>query len=72
MPEPLKKDSKTQILSVSSAFYDYNIRAEIQLSTAEKVESMEKMLGFRFWNTPTVNAQIESLIKKENKMFFLI
>ena len=65
-------ESKTQLLSVSSAKYD--TLAEINTSATSLTTSNNnlKMLGFNFSNKPNVEAQVESLIKKANKRYFVI
>ena len=65
-------DSKTQVLSVSSAHYD--TRAVLKTCTGEILTSGEelKMLGFTFSQEPTICRQLDNPIKKTNKRFFLL
>ena len=60
------------MLSISSARYD--TKACIDLGSDGRVESSEtlKVLGFTFSNKPTVEAQINTLIRKANKRFFVL
>ena len=64
-------ETKTQILSVSSA--SYNTRATFNTDSAEiGSEQQLKMLGFIFSNKPTVQAQLDYLIRKANKIYFVL
>ena len=65
-------ETKTQLLSVSSARFD--TLARIETEDGETIESGNtlKMLGFVFSNKPTVNAQVENLIRKANKRYFAL
>ena len=67
-------EKKTQILSVSSASYDTKAVLCTNSQTNETVESENelKMLGFLFAEKPTVHAQIQNIIKKANKRFFVL
>ena len=65
-------EKKTQILSISSAAYDTT--AKIKTNQSEWSESGEelKVLGFVFSNKPTVEKQVEKLIRKANKRYFTL
>ena len=65
-------DQKTQLLSVSSAFY--NTRAIIKDNSGAEITSSEslKMLGYTFSTSLSVQPQLDSLMRKANKRFFLL
>ena len=64
-------EKKTQILSVSSVWYDTEALIKMGDQTITSGEEL-KMLGFYFSPQPTVKLQIEKLVKKANKRFFLL
>ena len=59
-------------MSVSSGFYD--TKAVIKDSEGQAIESNDtlKMLGYTFSSSPTIQAQLDYLIKKANKRTFLL
>ena len=65
-------DAKTQLLSVSSG--NYTTEAFLKMDTGEKITSDNelKMLGFSFSTKPNVGLQVENIIKKANKRFFVL
>ena len=65
-------DEKTQILSVSSALYDTKATLKGKNGVELYSDKTLKMLGFVFSAKPTVEAQLEHLMQKFNKRFFLL
>lgn len=65
-------EKKTQILSISSAFYDTKACIKDQANNLIETGSNLKMLGFFFSNTPSVNSQLEYLMKKAIKRYFFL
>ena len=64
-------EGKTQLLSVSSAYYD--TQAQIEIDDDKIVSQSElKMLGFKFSKDPNVSHQLDYLFKKANKRFFIL
>ena len=63
---------KTQILSVSSGFY--TTKAVIKDGEGTEIESSDsqKILGYTVSNAPTIQAQLDYLIRKSNKRLFLL
>ena len=65
---------KTQILSVSSAYYD--TKAELSTNEAQNeivsADNELKMLGFIFSKDPTVASQIQNIVRKANKRYFIL
>ena len=65
-------DQKTQLLSVSSGFYDTQAVIKDTNNVELKSSSSQKMLGYIFSNTPSVQAQLDYLSRKANKRMFLL
>ena len=65
-------EDKTQLLSVPSAFYD--TRAVLKDNQDREMSSGNalKMLGFNFSNQPTIQPQIDYLIRRASKRYFLL
>ena len=65
-------DQKTQLLSVSSGYY--TTKAVIKDASLNEIYSSPtlKMLGYTFSETPTVQAQLDYLMRKANKRLFLL
>ena len=65
-------ESKTQLLSISSAHYDTEARilteSDVEISSTDRL----KVLGFVFGPKPSVSYQIENLIRRTNKRFFVL
>ena len=65
-------ENKTQLLSVSSAFYD--TKAVLKDHNNDSIVSglQLKMLGFIFGNTPSIQPQLDYLIRKASKRYFML
>ena len=64
--------SKTQILTISNSSYDCN--SYLLDEKSDRIHSGDelKMLGFFFSNKPTVQIQIDKLIRKASKRIFVL
>ena len=65
-------DEKTQILSVSSGQYETEANLLSRSGGLISSSSDLKMLGFIFSKSPSVQPQIDHLIRKANKRYFLL
>ena len=64
-------ESKTQLLSVSSASYDTRAAIKTESDELTSGETL-KMLGFVFSEKPSIQAQLEYLTRKANKRYFVL
>ena len=59
-------------MSISSAFYETKVCIKDQDNSVISSGNSLKMLGFNFGNTPSVQPQLDYLIRKASKRYFLL